>query len=100
MKYFDGMSSPKPFCPPGSILMSSGIGAGSACHTPERSGVPCAPVRGAGAARFGLPSAVRGRSGVGWFTHCAWLVDGANNGAASSRAAIRMRTRMAVSSEI
>jgi hypothetical protein len=33
-------------------------------HSPEKSGLPPA-VRGAGAARFGLPSGVRGIPGVG-----------------------------------
>src|SRR5213593_3187030 len=33
-------------------------------HRPERSGLP-SDVRGAGAARFGLPPAVRGMPGVG-----------------------------------
>src|ERR1700681_2358010 len=39
-------------------------------HRPERSGLPSG-ARGAGATRFGLPSAVRGVPGVGWFNHCA-----------------------------
>src|SRR6266853_777541 len=37
---------------------------------PERSVVPAA-VRGAGAARFALPSGVRGMAGVGYSAHCA-----------------------------
>src|SRR5206468_12502717 len=39
-------------------------------HRPERSGLPSG-VRGAGAARFGLLSAVRGMPGVGCVSHCA-----------------------------
>jgi hypothetical protein len=39
-------------------------------HKPERSGVPSG-VRGAGADRFGLPSAVRGIPRVGCVNHCA-----------------------------
>src|SRR5712691_13537621 len=37
---------------------------------PERSGLPSA-VRGAGAARFALPSGVRGMAGVLYCAHCA-----------------------------
>src|SRR4051794_35598136 len=37
---------------------------------PEKSGVPLG-VRGAGALRFGLPSAVLGTPAVGYFNHCA-----------------------------
>src|SRR6185369_9595987 len=39
-------------------------------HRPERSGLPSG-ARGAGALRFGLPSAVRGRPAVGCVNHCA-----------------------------
>src|SRR6476660_2393518 len=39
-------------------------------HTPDRSGCPSA-VTGAGALRFGLPSAGRGTPGVGVFSHWA-----------------------------
>src|SRR5215472_3838065 len=39
-------------------------------HTPDKSGFPSA-VRGAGAFRFGLPSAVRGMPGGGVVIHCA-----------------------------
>src|SRR5215510_7470507 len=40
------------------------------CQRPVRSGLPSA-VRGAGAARFGLRSEVRGMPGAGYFIHCA-----------------------------
>src|SRR5262245_25476580 len=40
------------------------------CQRPVRSGLPSA-VRGAGAARFGLRSGVRGMPGAGYFIHCA-----------------------------
>src|SRR6266705_3532317 len=40
------------------------------CQIPDKSGLPSA-VRGAGAARFGLPFALRGMPGVGYFSHCA-----------------------------
>src|SRR5213078_367143 len=40
------------------------------CQIPDKSGLPSA-VRGAGAARFGLPFGVRGMPGVGYFSHCA-----------------------------
>src|SRR6185503_7677332 len=43
---------------------------GRAVQGPDRSIWPSA-ARGAGAARFGLPSAVRGIFGVGWLSHCA-----------------------------
>src|SRR4051812_23884061 len=39
-------------------------------HSPDRSGLSSS-VRGAGAARFGLPSGVRGKPGVEWCSHCA-----------------------------
>src|SRR5688572_28154150 len=39
------------------------------CQIPEKSGRPSGS-RGAGALRFGLPSAVRGTPGVGRNTHC------------------------------
>src|SRR3954467_15844745 len=39
-------------------------------HRPEKSGWPSAAF-GAGAVRFGLPSAVLGTFGVGYFNHCA-----------------------------
>src|SRR5262249_4730603 len=39
------------------------------CQIPDRSGLPSV-VRGAGAVRSGLRSAVRGMLGVGWSTHC------------------------------
>src|SRR5213594_3786176 len=42
----------------------------SRCHKPDKSGLPSG-VRGAGAARFGLPSSLRGMPGVGCFNHCA-----------------------------
>jgi hypothetical protein len=42
----------------------------SASQTPEKSILP-STVRGAGAARFGLPSAVRGTAGFGYVNHCA-----------------------------
>src|ERR1051325_10162302 len=46
-------------------------GAGSGpVHTPLKSGLPSGP-RGAGAVRFGLPSAVRGMPGVFRSSHCA-----------------------------
>src|SRR5579859_7370957 len=48
------------------------------CHTPERSGLPSA-LRGAGAARFGLPSLVRGVDLSGSFNHCAAKGDSARN---------------------
>src|SRR5215471_20118510 len=48
---------------------------------PERSGWPSG-ARGAGAARFGLPSGVRGTPGVGRFSHCA--AKGAANAPASA----------------
>src|SRR5262245_22111180 len=41
---------------------------------PEKSTLPSA-VRGAGASRFGLPSARRGIPGVGYDGHCAPRVD-------------------------
>src|SRR6187200_573701 len=41
---------------------------------PEKSTLPSA-VRGVGASRFGLPSAVRGTPGVGYEGHCAPSVD-------------------------
>jgi hypothetical protein len=41
-------------------------------HSPEMSGLPSA-VFGAGAVRFGLPSAVRGIPAVGYFNH--WGAD-------------------------
>src|SRR5215831_14370252 len=40
------------------------------CQSPVRSACPSG-ARGAGAARFGLPLAVRGMPGVGWLSHCA-----------------------------
>ena len=49
------------------------MSGGNVCvtvQTPEKSGWP-SPPRGAGAARFGFPSEVRGISGVGWLSHCA-----------------------------
>ena len=47
-------------------LLNSGVqGIFSAdCQMPEKSGLPSGS-RGGGAVRFGLPSAVRGTSGVG-----------------------------------
>src|SRR5688572_2966689 len=39
-------------------------------HRPDRSGLP-SEARGAGAVRFGLPSAVRGMPGVWCLSHCA-----------------------------
>src|SRR5262245_32015698 len=39
------------------------------CQMPEKSGLPSAD-RGGGADRLGLPSAVRGTSGVGRCSHC------------------------------
>ena len=42
----------------------------SRCHKPDKSGLPSG-VRGVGAARFGLPSSLRGMPGVGCFNHCA-----------------------------
>src|SRR5215813_12633280 len=43
------------------------------CQIPDKSGLP-STVRGAGAVRFGLPLAVRGMPGVGYFSHCAATV--------------------------
>jgi hypothetical protein len=37
---------------------------------PDKSGVPSG-ILGAGPERFGVPSALRGIPGVGWFSHCA-----------------------------
>src|SRR5688572_20238909 len=42
----------------------------TAFHSPFKSGLPSGR-RGAGAVRFGLPSAVRGIRGSGCFSHCA-----------------------------
>ena len=44
------------------------FGSRSDSQIPERSTRPSG-VRGVGAARSGLPSAVRGSPRVGWFTH-------------------------------
>src|SRR5215475_3333953 len=44
-------------------------GVRSACHKPDRSGLPFN--RGAGAERFGRPSAVRGSEASRWLSHCA-----------------------------
>ena len=46
------------------IVPFSPGGAYAACHTPERSGLPLEAL-GALAARFGVPSRVRGVPGVG-----------------------------------
>ncbi len=43
---------------------------GPFCHSPDRSGLPSG-IRGAGAARLGLPSAVFGTPAGRWFGHCA-----------------------------
>src|SRR4051794_8749497 len=45
-------------------------------QTPEKSTLPSA-VRGAGASRFGFPSASRGIPGVGYSGHCA-SIEGAS----------------------
>ncbi len=74
MKYFAGMASPRPFSPPGSSFINSGIGAASACQIPERSGLPFA-ARGAGAERFGFPFAVRGVPGTGYLIHWPYAAD-------------------------
>src|SRR6185295_7089708 len=50
-----------PTSPKRAVISASGVG--STCQIPERSGLP--PTRGAGAARFTLPSLVRGAQGVG-----------------------------------
>src|SRR5262249_48593438 len=67
------VTSPKSTCnwvnPGPRTLANSSRGVRSACHTPETSGLPL--TRGAGAERFGLPSAVRGVLGSRWSSHCA-----------------------------
>src|SRR5579859_2991334 len=57
---------------PNSRSLSPG-GAYAACHTPERSGLPLEAL-GVLAARFGVPSRVRGVPGVGYCSHCAWVL--------------------------
>src|SRR5688572_5213332 len=46
------------------------LGGTRLSHVPDKSGLPFG-MRGAGASRFGRPSAVRGMSGVRWIGHCA-----------------------------
>src|SRR5262245_13060266 len=61
------------FCAQGSmsvVVMLVANPRPSIDQTPERSGFPFA-VRGGGAVRLGLPSAVRGIPGVGTSSHCA-----------------------------
>jgi len=57
-------------------------------HMPDRSGFPSA-ARGAGAVRFGLPSAVRGTLGSRGFAHWA----GAGEAVRSSRIPEQPKTR-------
>src|SRR5580704_6813165 len=51
-----------------SWITSKRYGLGSGSHSPERSGLPSG-VRGAGAARFGLPLLVRGIAGSRKLSH-------------------------------
>ena len=64
-------------------MRSKRYGLGAGCHRPDKSGLPSG-VLGAGAARFGLPSAVRGIPGVGQSSHCAPNETGSSNNAASA----------------
>src|SRR5579872_4927390 len=76
-----GSSSPNPLTPPGSRYGSSCLrGEPSTSQMPERSGLPL--TRGAGAARLGFPSRVRGVAESRTFSHCAGLSSGAPKAAA------------------
>src|SRR5262245_33011330 len=64
-------------------MRSKRYGLGVGCHMPDKSGLPSG-VLGAAAARFGLPSAVRGIPGVRQSSHCAPNETGSSNNAASA----------------
>src|SRR6267154_2120507 len=61
--------------PPGlRFFAMSPVRPGEGRQSPASSGLP-SDVRGAGAVRLGLPSAVRGTFGVGTVSHCADAVE-------------------------
>src|SRR3954469_22736483 len=61
------------------------FGSSSGVQTPDRSGFPSGAF-GAGAARFGLPSRVRGNDVSGTFAHCAKVGAAKRNSTAAAAA--------------